>query len=265
MKKITAQYLRDSMPEWKKKKDPMLVRYITRPLSFYIAAVLANQGISANSVSYFSTLVAISGAFCYLFNNHVLNILGATLIFVWLVLDCVDGNLARSVKRQPFGEFADGISSYILIGIMVTCIGYAAYNEGGVFIHAGSAWIIVVGAFASVSDTMMRLIYQKYRATEREMADKNILPIENDVFQDHSQVDNWKVKVNMELGIPSVLTVLIIVSSIFCWLDIVVFYCFAYYGSACGVSSIMYIRKAIELANKYQNNMPQPDLSALEE
>ena len=260
MKRITAKYLRESMPEWKKKKDPMLVRLITRPISFYISALCANMGISANTVSYFSGYVAILGACCFLFNSHFMNVTGAFLVFVWLVLDCVDGNLARSVKAQPFGEFADALSSYILIAILITFIGYAAYNEGGLLLPKGQAWIILLGAIASCSDTMMRLIYQKYKNVERDMSDRGIVPAENDIFRDHSKVGDWKVRLNMEMGIPSFLTLLIIVASILKWLDIVVFYCVFYYGCSCVGTYVLYVRKAIDKQRKYQKNMPQPHI-----
>ena len=215
IKKISAKYLSESMPDWKRKKDPILVHYVTRPISFYLSAILVNIGVTANEVSYFSGWVAIVGACCYLFNCHYMNIVGAVLVFFWLLLDCVDGNIARSVRRQPFGDFADAISSYVLVGIIVTFIGYAAYCEGGLIVPAGNPLIILLGAIASSSDTMMRLIYQKYRDNERQLADDNIVPKEIDVFKDHAKVGDWKVRLNMELGIAGLTTILIILGSIF--------------------------------------------------
>lgn len=259
-KKITVKYLRESMPEWKKKKDPLLIRLITRPLSFYISAFLANHGVSANTVSYFSGYIAIFGACCFLCNLHFMNILGAAFVFIWLILDCVDGNLARSVKSQPFGEFADALSSYILIALLITFIGYAAYNEGGLLVSAGHPWIILLGAIASSSDTLMRLIYQKYKNVERDMSDRGIVPAENDIFRDHSKVGDWKIRFNMEMGIGSFLTLLIIVASILKWLDIVVIYCAFYYGCSCVGTYVLYVRKAVEKQRVFQKNMPQPQI-----
>lgn len=251
-KKVTAKFLRESMPEWKKKKDPILVRFVTRPISFYISAFLANLGINANAVSYFSGYIAIVGACCFLFDSHKMNILGSSLVFLWLILDCVDGNLARSVKRQAFGDFADATSSYILIGVLITCLGFAAYNEGGVFFSKGNPWIILIGAFASSSDTMMRLIYHKYKENERELADIGVLKVENDVFKDHSKVGSWKVRLNMEMGIASFLMALIIITTFLNALDIAVLYCFFYYGSSFIGTYVVYVRKAKKIAALYE-------------
>lgn len=246
--KYTYSYFKEGMPEWKRKKDPVLSRIFYRKAAFGLAAVCANLGISANSVSYFSALVGIVACICFLPPVFGVHIVGAILINVWLILDCTDGNLARSVKSQPFGEFADGISSYILVGLMCTMMGVAVFFEGGLFVTAGCPWIILVGALASSSDSLMRLIYQKYKNTERDMADKGIVKIENDVRTDHSQVGSFRVRVEAELGIGGLLPIAILIASIFKALDLVVIYCFLYYGASCVLASLIYVRKAMKAA-----------------
>ena len=243
--KYTAKYFRDDMPEWKRKKDPILSRIFYRRIAFGTAAIAANIGISANTVSYFSAMVAVCACLCFLPASQLLHIIGAVLINIWLILDCTDGNLARSVKSQPFGEFADGISSYILVGLMCTMMGIAVYFEGGAVVPAGSPWIILVGALASSSDSLMRLIYQKYKNTERDMADKGIVKIENDVRTDLSQVGNLRVRIEAELGIGGLLPLAILIAAVFKALDIVVMYCFLYYGASCLIATLIYVRKAI--------------------
>lgn len=244
--KYTPKFFRDSMPEWKRKKDPILSRIFYRPAAFVTASVAANAGISANAVSYFSAIVAVVACCCYLPNIYLLHIIGAILINIWLILDCTDGNLARSVKSQPFGEFADGISSYILVGLMCTMIGVAVYFEGGFFIAQGDPWIILIGALASSADSLMRLIYQKYKNTEREMADKGIVKIEKDVRTDHNQVGSFRVRVEAELGIGGLLPIAILLATIFKTLDLIVIYCFLYYGASCLLATVIYISKAIK-------------------
>lgn len=249
--KYTAKYFKESMPIWKRKKDPILSRIIYRKIAFYMAAACANCGISANAVSYFSTVVAIIACGCFFINMHTLHIIGAILINVWLILDCTDGNIARSVKSQPFGEFADGISSYILVGIMCTAMSVSTYYDGGVFVEEKSFWIIIVGALASSSDSLMRLIYQKYKNTERDMADKGIVKIENDKRTDHSQVGSFRVRVESELGIGGILPMAILLATLEKALDIIVIYCFAYYGISCILATTIYIKKAIKKTHEY--------------
>ena len=244
--KYTAKYFKDEMPEWKRKKDPILSRLFYRRVAFGTAAIAANIGISANTVSYFSAIVGVVACLCFLPISHVAHIIGAILINFWLILDCTDGNLARSVKSQPFGEFADGISSYMLVGLMCSMMGVAVYFEGGLFVPEGSPWIILIGALASSSDSLMRLIYQKYKNTERDMADRGIIEIENDARTDHSQVGSFRVRVEAELGIWGLLPIAILFAAIFRALDVIVLYCFVYYGVSCLLAAMIYVRKAIK-------------------
>lgn len=248
--KYSPAYFKNSMPDWKKKKDPMVSRFFYRPLSFYVASLCANFGISANSMSYFSVFVALIGCFSFLVNDHAWHIFGAVMFNVWLLLDCVDGNLARSVRKQAFGEFADATSSYTLVAFMCTCMAFAVYYDGGLILNSGWIWIILVGALSSTGDTLMRLIYQKYLNSERELVDQGVLEPEKDVFKDHSQVSSLSVFFVETMGIGGILPSIILLATIFHALDIVLLYCFIYYFCSSVIMILKYIFKAIAKSRK---------------
>lgn len=252
--KYSPVYFKNSMPDWKKKKDPMVSRFFYRPLSFYVASVCASLGISANAVSYFSVFVALFGCLSFLIDNHVWHIAGAVMFNVWLLLDCVDGNLARSVKKQPFGEFADATSSYILVAFMNTCMAFAVYYDGGLFLDPGWIWILLIGALSSTGDTLMRLIYQKYLNSERELIDKGVLVPEKDIFKDHNQVTSLSVFFVETMGIGGILPSIIFLATIFYALDLVLFYCFIYYFGSGILMSIKYILKAIKKSKSIEED-----------
>ena len=241
----TAKYFKEQLPEWKKKKDPILSQIFYRPLSFYVSSIATKFGISANAISYFSALLGIIACVTFLFDNGMLRIIGAILIHIWLILDCADGNIARHVKKQPFGEFADGISSYILVGLLCTAMGVSVYHTGGILFESGNYWIILLGALASSSDSLMRLIYQKFRHTEQELQSKGMIKGSVDERHDVNQVSSFKVRVETELGIGGILPTIILCATLFNFLDLVVLYCFLYYGLACMVSSLLLVRKAM--------------------
>lgn len=246
--KYTPGFFRETMPEWKRRKDPPLSRLFYRRAGFACAALFANLGVSANAVSYISLLVGAAGCLLYLPRSFACHVAGALLINLWLVLDCTDGCIARSVKGQPFGDFADSSSSYTLVALMGSMMGVAAYFEGGALVAAGTPWIILVGALASTSDTLMRLIYQKYKNVERDMADRGIVQVERDLRTEHDQVDSLRVRVEQDLGIGGILPLLVLLGTVFHALDLVLFYCLAYYGAACALVFVTYIRKAVRAA-----------------
>ena len=251
-------YFKNSMPAWKRKKDPILTKLFYRPVSFFLAGICARLGIQANTVSYMSIIVAVTA--CALFvipYNHYAHIAGAILINVWGIMDCIDGNLARAVKKQPFGEFADGISSYILVGLMCIGMSMCVYFSGGVLVAKEVPWVILIGAVASISDTMMRLIYQKFTNVKRDMEDKKVIPEEEDEHKKVSNVGSFRSRVENELGIGGILPLVILLATIFNFLDVVLIYCFLYYGCSCLVATLIFIRKAMKYTAKYQDNMPQ--------
>ena len=246
--KYTPQFFKNTMPEWKRKKDPPLSRVFYRPAGFMLAALFANAGIGANAVSYISIIEGVLACALFLPNNYICRIIGAVLVNLWLVLDCTDGCIARSVKSEPFGEFADGISSYIIVALLGGAMGVAVYLEGGLLVESSVVWMVLIGALSSTSDTLMRLIYQKYKATEREEAEKETVKVSYDQRKDHDQVGSLRVKIEQDLGIGGILPVMILAGTIFHALDIVLFYMFAYYGLSCVAVTLVYIKKAIKSA-----------------
>lgn len=247
----SISYFKHSIPTWKRKKDPILSRFFYRPLSFVGASLCAKVGISANTVSYISALVAVVASLLFLSGSYAYCIIGAVLINFWLLMDCIDGNLARSVKKQPFGEFADAMSSYILVALICPCMAVAVYHEGGVLFECGNLWIVIIGAFAGMSDTLMRLIYQKYNNTAYELYERGIIPKEKDVRTDHKQVGSFRVRVEAELGIGGLLPCAILLATLFRVLDVVVIYCFFYYGISLLAAIFLYTRKAVKAARQY--------------
>lgn len=241
--KYSAKYFKDGFPEWKKTKDSPTTRYFYRKISFYLSAFAANRGISANQVSYFSFFVALLSCICFYFNKPI-GIVGGVLVNIWYLLDCTDGNLARSVRTLPFGDFADSISSYVLVGFICTSMGYYVYKFGGFIARPEQIIYVLLGALASSGDSLMRLIYQKYRNSEREWADKGIIKISYDERNDLSKVNSVRIRIESDFGVGGILPILILAGVIFDFLDLVVIYSFLYYFGAFIVSTASTIRKA---------------------
>lgn len=243
----SAKYFKESLPEWKKRKDPILSRLFYRPVSFYISSIATKLNISANQISYFSTILAVVACISFLFNSFIARLFGSILINLWLILDCADGNIARSIKKQPFGEFADATSSYILVSLMCITISFSVYFTGGILFDEKSPWIIFIGAVASISDTLMRLVYQKYTNVSLNLQSSGIIPIQHDKRIDNNCVGSFRVRIEAELGIGGVLPLAILFATIFNALDLIIIYCLLYYGLSCIISILTLINNAIKL------------------
>ena len=77
------------------------------------------------------------------------------------------------------------------------------------------------------------------------MADQGIVKIEEDFRTEGNQPFNIKTVIDREFGL-GIIPELALLGSIFCFLDIVVIYCFCFYGSAFVANLFMYVRKAIK-------------------
>lgn len=244
--KYTPKYFSENLPAWKKRKDPPLSRVLYRPLSFVTASIATRLNISANAVSYFSLFIAICACVLLIIPNRVCNIIGAICVNLWLLSDCTDGNIARSVKKQPFGAFADSVSSYLLVAFLGISLGIYDYFNDGLLINAGNIWLVLVGAIASISDTLMRLVYNKYKISERELVDAGRIKHEEEKREDNNQSGSLIVRIESDFGIGGWIPVAVLLGVIFNFADIVTIYCCAYYGLSALAMISKYILKAVK-------------------
>ncbi|MBT7430400.1 MAG: CDP-alcohol phosphatidyltransferase family protein, partial [Ilumatobacter sp.] len=98
-------------------------RYIQDPMGKQIASFLKNTPITPNQVTFFSVFTGFASGYAFSFSSQASMFLGGLLLEVTLVLDCVDGQLAR-VKgmASEWGRLIDGIAGYfayfaVIIGL----------------------------------------------------------------------------------------------------------------------------------------------------
>lgn len=216
----------DSMGPEKRKSDSLLVKLVIRPTSYLVASILASLGASANGVSFFSILLGIGINVLLFLDNQICRIVGASLIFVWLVLDGVDGNIARTVRKQSYGEFMDGAGGYFLISFLLFSVGKICFDTGGLWFQKGDFWSLVLGGLFAICMTLSRLLYQKFKT------DPSAEPSSNDsnkkasgLFQKLKKAED---RVSKEFGLAGLMPIALLVTVIFSWTDVflLVYGCF---------------------------------------
>lgn len=230
--KYSPSFFRNGLPEWKRRKDPILSRVFYRPVSFVLSSFFCAIGWTANMVSYFSCLVALLSCILFAFG---LPVAGAVLVNVWLLLDCADGNIARCIRKERYGDFADSMSSYVCVGLMFACMGFCAYSTGGVLFAEGDGRIILVGALAGSSDSLMRLLYQKY------LNSSYVQGMEENRSEDpeaQGGVNRIRMKVDAYVSLGGFLPVAVLLAAIVGALDVVVVFWGAYYGMTFAASAL---------------------------
>jgi phosphatidylglycerophosphate synthase len=148
--------------------------YVARPLSFPITALCLRLGISANQATALSVPLYLAGGLLLAMGSWPAAVVGALLVNAWLVVDCVDGNIARYLRTaSPFGGFADAISGYIVLGTLCFFTGIGAFLDpsqtlAGRLLGASQtdlALVLIAGAWASLAALWIRLVYQKWSNT----------------------------------------------------------------------------------------------------
>lgn len=251
--KITLKEIENSLPKSKNKVSSFWVRLWVRKFSYLITYICLKIGLSANTVSVISAIDALLGCILLSINNTYAMLAGVILINFWIVLDCVDGNIARFLKKSTrSGEFFDAISGYVVCAFAYFATGIAAYHTSTLFGKYQYIFIIL-GGLASITDLYSRLIYQKYTCTCLMLAQqdgKSDYIAENDNFEKEVKPTGFtyfRLVFDRQTGISALFMPALIISYIFsCFEYMTLFYCF-YHCAALAYVFYSYLKKANKL------------------
>lgn len=145
-------------------------RYIQDPIAKQIVGFLKNTPVTPNQVTYFSVLVGFASGYAFSFSTPLFLILGGVLLEITLVLDCVDGQLARAKgMASEWGRLIDGIAGYFAyLAVVVGLIkGFPEYTQ----VLQAIAGLIILRAISYdyCKQSLVPLLSQGYDGMEREI------------------------------------------------------------------------------------------------
>ena len=147
-------------------------RYIQDPLAKQIVRYLKNTPITPNQVTYFSVLVGFASGYAFSFASQGSLVCGGFLLEATLVLDCVDGQLARAKgMASEWGRLIDGIAGYFayLAVVYGLVLGFPEYSQ----VLKVIAGLIILRAISYdyCKQSLATLILKGYDGMEREIQD----------------------------------------------------------------------------------------------
>lgn len=161
--KYTFKDITYSLTKKKNSRSSLWVQLWVRKASFPVTYLFINMGWTANMVSLLSWFVIFAAAVLLSINNFWCMLAGVILTNFWLVLDCVDGNIARVKKVKTFmGDFYDAVAGYGPFSFTTVALGMAAYHTSFLMPLQYRFWFILIGGASAVANIYMRLIHQKY-------------------------------------------------------------------------------------------------------
>lgn len=154
----------------KQKTDSLIpwLYYVIRPLSIAITKPLLSTSVTPIVVTFASMIAALVGFALVGFGQIVsIRVIGWLGFFVWAVLDCVDGNIARCKGlASDRGALCDATGGYMALSLIFFASGIAAYYDHNIIEICDKAQYIVFGGMASLLSLFPRLVMQKKKASE---------------------------------------------------------------------------------------------------
>lgn len=146
--------------------------YVGRPISYLLTIPFLYTSIKPNTISILSIfpLIAAFIVFCAADNIQML-LIGWSCLFLWNLLDGVDGNVARYKQEfSKLGSVYDAMSGYIAMVITFFAVGIAAGNmtSGQSIYPFVSKDYIILGALSGIFVIFPRLIMHKIISTVDE-------------------------------------------------------------------------------------------------
>lgn len=162
---LTLAEIRSKFPEEKRELDKAnpWAYFVIRPISFYPTWLFLRLGITANKTTLIGLITGIFGCVFLSLGSYWAIIIGAILVNTGLLLDYVDGNIARVTdSSSKYGNYIDIISDYIIIGLMPIAIGIGLYNHPDPYLNYLSNLLFGVGISSSMY-LIIGILYSFFR------------------------------------------------------------------------------------------------------
>jgi phosphatidylglycerophosphate synthase len=144
-----------------KPEESWAARLYIRPLSHPITQVLLKTNITPNQVTVAFLIVMFVGALCQLDQrDRWVSIGGAFLLQLGIILDAVDGSIARVKKLYSVkGVYLDMVGHRLVHSVIYASVGIGLYLRDGA---VTPVFLALFGVYGELSLTL--LLYAKWRA-----------------------------------------------------------------------------------------------------
>lgn len=158
------QTSRDASKRYIDKID-IWVCFVVRPIANLLTWLFLKIRLKANTATLISTVVGFLGAILLIAgSSDETLLLGLIVLNLWIVFDCIDGNIARTTRSSSLlGTYLDGISGYFYVSLLYISLGVAVFRHYNLIINGiNYGWVyILIGAFTSLECILPRLFEHK--------------------------------------------------------------------------------------------------------
>lgn len=236
--KYSIKEIYASLSPEKRKADGTVSKYLLRPLSWPVSWFFLSIGVTPNMVTGISAIACLLALICTMLPYPALQSIAIILFFIFALLDCVDGNMARTIgKKTIYGVWVDAAGGYIAYFTIFFAMAFSCLlpQSGGNFYRelfylpwGEATWFIIAG-FALSSNFLMRLFHQAFKNAELT-AGLTIKPGKEKKFSE-------------EIGITGYMPILYAFGFAFGFLPLVIILYLCIYGGGFLLTTVKLIKK----------------------
>jgi hypothetical protein len=162
--------------------------FFYRPLGFAFVKLVFRTSITPNQITILSAIAGLAGGVCIGMGNPALLVAAGTLLIVYDVLDCADGQLARLKQNgSRIGRILDGAADYL--------VSIAAYLGIGIGFANSSAsppviWALTIAA--GLSNAIQAGLLDFYRNRFLDYKLQRISVLDDDLEQFRTEYHSLK-------------------------------------------------------------------------
>jgi len=147
-------------------------RYLHNPLAAGFVQLLKGTSVTPNQVTYFSVFVGLVSAYTFSIGTLQAFFFAGILLEIVLILDCVDGQLARAKGcSSDLGRLLDGIAGYVIYLSVLTGIMIGIDKEHISLVVFGLITIMRGIAYDYCKLTIITTIQKGYDGSVKEILD----------------------------------------------------------------------------------------------
>lgn len=127
--------------------DGPVAYYLARPLSSPLTRLSARLGLRPNLVSGVGLVVGLAAGAVAALGGYLATLGAATLFFAGLILDCVDGDLARgTLSTSRLGQWMDTVTDDLSYVALAVGLGVGITRDGGdaIWLWLGLSTLVLV-------------------------------------------------------------------------------------------------------------------------
>lgn len=152
----------------KENKYDIWVSFVLRPLSIVCTMPLIGKKIDPTDITKLSVVCCILGFFVMSIGSSLHYILfGWFFFFLWSLLDCIDGNVARCNNAcSKLGDLWDTTGGYTAMVLVYFSAGILAFKFADIHSIIPAHYFLIMGSATSVMSIFPRLVMHKKKSSD---------------------------------------------------------------------------------------------------